>query len=85
VQKKLKLHEKVMCCIEPKQIFRPEMSKNCISISHRMKNFKETHQFLLVVFAKTALYMYVTFLSANMAGSDLSHRVKKGKEKGKEV
>jgi hypothetical protein len=48
-----------------------------------MKNFKETHPLLLVVFAKTAPFL--TLLSANMAGSDLSHRVKKGKEKGKEV
>jgi hypothetical protein len=48
-----------------------------------MKNFKETHQLLLFVFAKTS--PYVTLLSANMAGSDLSHKVKKGKEKGKEV
>jgi hypothetical protein len=46
-----------------------------------MKNFKENHFF--VVFATTA--SFVTLLSAIMAGSDLSHRVKKGKEKGKEV
>jgi hypothetical protein len=45
-----------------------------------MRNFKETHPLLLVVFATTA--PFVNFLSANITGSDLSHRVKKGKEKG---
>jgi hypothetical protein len=45
-----------------------------------MKNFKETHQLLFFVFAKTSTY--VTLLSVNKVGSDLSHIVKKGKEKG---